>query len=406
MTRLFQWLFAMLTVISMQSVYTKQVNINFELYFIILNSMILLFLIASRHIELKVPRSIMWMILISNVSFFIVTGFRIMTNIQQTNISANLQIVVLFTIYFDLVIVYFTNVKDSVLIFLKDTLSVIVLLAYISLFFYVFGQSFGLIRSTGTVQIEWGGRHQITSWWGMHFNPQGSSYKQFIHGRNTGIFSEAPQYAFLLCYGLLVELYIKSKVSIKNVFILIFTIFTTVSTTGAIIGIASVGFKFYLYRPKSKALQYVKTILLPFIFITTFWMIIDLYNEKATFGNSAMIRSNNNKIAWSNFLKSPLIGIGFKSDTIGVGGGNTSTVTQVLQEGGLLFLIFYFFPFVKNILLFYKRRTFNVSIFISMYFILLIPTVMTYTQFSVTVVAYLYSLSSYKKNEVDQFLLL
>lgn len=396
MVRILQRLFALLTVISMQTVYTKQVGKNFELYFTIVSMLFLLSLIVIKYNEVSISKDMFNVMFFSNTLLFCTLGFRLFFA-MDINLKANVSIVLLFTIFFDLILIYFSTGKSSILLFIKDTSLVIFILAVISLFFFIFAQNLGIISPNKTIQIVWGGNQEISSWFGIHFNPQGSSYNGFIHGRNTGIFVEPPQYAFMLCYALISELFINKKKSIIRVLILLVTIYTTVSTTGIIVTLLSLGAKLYIYKPKNKFLKYLKWFLSPLLVILLFLMIFGIYKEKMNFGNSAAIRSNNNKVAWMNFLKSPLIGMGFKSDALGIGGGNTSTLTQVLQEGGLLFFVYYFYPFLKSFLYFCKRKRVSLVLFISLYFVLLIPTVMTYTQFSVVMVAIMYSYYKFQK---------
>lgn len=396
MVRILQRLFALLTVISMQTVYTKQVGKNFELYFIIFSILILLSLIFLKYNEVSINKKIFNVMFFSNTLLFCTLGFRLFFA-MDINLKANVMIVLLFTIFFDLTLIYFSTGKSSILLFIKDTSLMIFILAVISLFFFIFAQNLGIISPNKSVQIAWGGNHEISSWFGIHFNPQGTSYNGFIHGRNTGIFVEAPQYAFMLCYALISELFINKKTSSVRVFILLLTIYTIVSTTGIIVMLLSLGAKLYIYKPKNRFLKYLKGVLGPLLVIFLFLIVFGIYKEKTNFGNSAAIRSNNNKVAWMNFLKSPLIGMGFKSDALGISGGNTSTLTQVLQEGGLLFFVYYFYPFLSSWLFFYRRKKFSQGLFISLYFVLLIPTVMTYTQFSVVMVAMMYSFYILKK---------
>lgn len=401
MVRILQRLFALLTVLSMQTVYIKQVGKNFELYFIVLNTLVLLSLIFFKSDQINISKRIFQIMLFSNIMFFCVLGYRLFVS-MNTNISASIMITLLITIFFDLALVYFTTQENAVSFFLKDTSVIIFVLALVSLFFFTFGQNLSIIKPNRSVMIAWGGNQDVLSWFGIHFNAQGTSYNGFTHGRNTGIFVEAPQYAFLLCYALIIELFMNKKTSIIKTFILLLTIYSTVSTTGIMIMIISLGIRFVIYRPKTRLLKYLKSAIIPFLVLFLILTVFSIYKEKTTFGYSYAIRSNNNKLAWINFLKSPIIGMGFKSDVLGISGGNTSTLTQSLQEGGLLFFSFYFFPFLKSFLIFCKRKQLLQGIFVGLYFTLLIPTVVTYTQFSIVMVAIMYSFYDLQKIKEDR----
>ena len=127
---------------------------------------------------------------------------------------------------------------------------------------------------------------------------------------------------------------------------------------------------------------------------------MDIYKNKQGIGNSYQIRQLNSQTAWDNFFNNPIIGLGFKSDSIGVGGGNTSTITQSFQEGGIIFGLIYFIPIVavgfKSLL----KKQYNILFFTIVYLILLYPTVMTYTQLSIIMVGGMYSLSLNNKEDL------
>ena len=83
-----------------------------------------------------------------------------------------------------------------------------------------------------------------------------------------------------------------------------------------------------------------------------------------------------------------------------MGGGNTSTITQSFQEGGIIFGLIYFIPIVavgfKSLL----KKQYNILFFTIVYLILLYPTVMTYTQLSIIMVGGMYSLSLNNKEDL------
>lgn len=98
--------------------------------------------------------------------------------------------------------------------------------------------------------------------------------------------------------------------------------------------------------------------------------------------------------AMSSFLDSPIFGNGFKSDTVGVTTGDTSVITQVLQQGGVLFALWYFVPIVVAIQHFIIDKNINFASAILLYVLMLFVTTMTYTGLSVVVVAIFLVISS------------
>lgn len=250
------------------------------------------------------------------------------------------------------------------------------------------------------VLINWGGPAYVDNWMFLHFNPQGMPFMSFTYGRNTGIFVEAPQYAFILCLGMSIEVFIKKHTKIWKILILLISIYTTLSTTGTIVSIVIIFAWIFKVQPRRKVYKILKKMFLFLISFIAAYLILDIYKNKQGIGNSYQIRQLNSQTAWDNFFNNPIIGLGFKSDSIGVGGGNTSTITQSFQEGGIIFGLIYFIPIVavgfKSLL----KKQYNILFFTIVYLILLYPTVMTYTQLSIIMVGGMYSLSLNNKEDL------
>ena len=108
------------------------------------------------------------------------------------------------------------------------------ILAVVSLFFWFFGEVFGIIRPNGYVNISWGNFDVVEGYYGIHFAFQRDT--TFFPGqdlmRNSGIFSEAPMYNLWLNIAIAIELFLKPKASKPRVVILAVTVCTTLSVTG------------------------------------------------------------------------------------------------------------------------------------------------------------------------------
>lgn len=111
---------------------------------------------------------------------------------------------------------------------------VISVLAPISLFFWVFSSYFGFIRPDMSILINWGYTKRVIGCHGLHFLTQMDStffQGQFVH-RNSGIFAEAPMFNLWLDIALMIEIFLKPKVSKRRVVVLVITVLTTMSVTG------------------------------------------------------------------------------------------------------------------------------------------------------------------------------
>lgn len=386
MYRKFQFAFALLSAISMQSVYTKMTAFNLD-SLLFLGSVFTLFILIINKKNIQMSRNLLsiWLVVLSLFILSIIYRFFIFD--QQYNLSANIIVSFLFSIYLFLIILYFDSYEKNVFIYLKDLENIIFLLGKMSLIFFVFGQIFKIIPPIANIQISWGGMKIINSWLYLHFNAQGEPYGIFDFGRNTGIFVEAPQFAFMLCLGLAIYMFFYKKVNISKVIIYCLTIFTTLSTTGQIVCLLIVLLKYLLKTEKSKQMKALKLVVVVFGMISFSYSVLVLYKSKMDFGNSYNIRGANFQNAIESFFKYPLFGVGFKADTLGIGGGNTSTFTQVIQEGGIIFFCIYFIGIFIFTMKSLKMRRFNWMFFSLVYLVLLYPTVMTYTQLSVIFVS-------------------
>lgn len=400
MYRVLQFVFVLLSLVSMQSIYSKLVSVDMDSIFFVISAGVLFLLIILKTKNIRYDKKLLTIIIYINISMGVMLFYRVVISDLPFNFIPVIIITFLFSIFLSMSILYFSNEKN-ILLFLKDFVNIVFILSLLSLIFFILGQNFDILPKSEPIQIKWGGTYHVGNWLYLHFNPQGTSYKYLINGRNTGIYTEAPQYAFILCMALGVDyLLLKRKFNLKNI-IIAMTVFTTASTSGVIVMIVLLLFKFLITEVNTQNQKNLKYLIGTIFFSLSLYFILNIYIEKKDFGNSYAIRANNSSVAWNNFLNYPLFGVGFKSDALGLNAGNTSTITQIMQEGGILFFIVYFFGTVYVMLNSIRERQFQLFYFIGIYLLLLYPTVMTYTQLSVLLVGVMYVLST--KNPKDVF---
>ena len=402
MYRRFQFLFALLTIISMQSVYAKMLfTPSLDMLMFGSNSIVLVLLILMRKDKLYLNKVTIKRMLAIILAMILLLTYRIIFFKNSINLSSSIIVTILFTFFLSMVLLYFDIDQLNLKYFFADILKVVVFLAGMSLFFFFFGQTLRLLPQLPRVRIDWGGIKSINNWFFLHFDAQGDWYKGFANGRNTGIYSEAPQFAFVLCLGLAIEMFLKKRTNYLSASLIAVAVYTTLSTTGQIILLLIILLKLVTIQSKSKWFDLSKKVGIGVSGLVVAYLVRDIYVEKMGFGESYRIREINSSNAWNNFFKNPIFGIGFKSDELGLSTGNTSTFTQVLQEGGLLFVLVYFSGTVRILLTSFFNKNFDMLFFVGCYVLLLYPTVMTYTQLSVTLVASMYALSVYNLNDDD-----
>lgn len=117
--------------------------------------------------------------------------------------------------------------------FMNRFIKVMLIIASVSLFFWLFGSVLKLIPPDSTVVFEWGGNRTGNSYFGLYFEPR---WQQMlipgygIYQKNCGIFTETPMYCFLLsnayCFYRLRK---EQNIWVKVIFLV--TIFSAVNIT-------------------------------------------------------------------------------------------------------------------------------------------------------------------------------
>lgn len=293
------------------------------------------------------------------------------------------------------------NIKNLYKILYKIS-TIVVILAIISLIFYILGSIFNYIKPTDYIKFKWGGTREIPSYHNMYYVTQ----KQWIFNigfiRNTGIFTEAPMYGFVLIISLIIELFFKKIESKKElilyfmrILILIVTIFTTISTTA--IGLLSIIIPVKIIiniienRGKCKKLFLLNIILL--IIFTFLGIKIGGYflssKIKASSDNrygSFTVRKDDFKVGYKVWRENKLTGVGFdqyqyvqqqmnfifRGDDI----GGSSGLMKVMPEGGLVLLGMYIIPFILAMLYGIKKRDLRViSVYIFVYILFIVTAI-------------------------------
>ena len=100
-------------------------------------------------------------------------------------------------------------------------------LAIMSLLFWLLGQILHIIPVTGTVHYIWGSPRAVVGFFGLHFFAQEIGLLGHVFYRNTGIFTEAPMFAFVLSVAFLNTIFLEKKTKPIKLLILFITICTT-----------------------------------------------------------------------------------------------------------------------------------------------------------------------------------
>ena len=383
--RYLAYLFAFLLIITMQTVYVKIYNTSWDVVlnaFLVLVSMVL----VARDGRLIVEPLTAKVICVQAVIFTLIPVLQLLF-LGSVNFQALFLVSALCIVLFSVCVIYIREI--GIRFFLDDLASLIYVVTVISFVLYLFGQVLHIIHPSGSITIEWGGARVIDNYYFLLFVPQGESYHAFVNGRYSGIYTEPPMCAYMICVALIIMLFIsEKKIKYGRIVLLCVAVFFTVSTTGWIVCTLCIGFHLLFLKPKTKLCSSIRMVFIPILIIAAIYTVISLYQRKQVSDvGSVSVRNDNFVSAIDNFFDSPLFGLGFKSDAIGVTQGNTSVISNVLQQGGFLFFVWYFLPIICSFILFVLRKKWRYVIATGLYMMLLYATVVTYTAFSIAMIA-------------------
>ncbi len=276
--------------------------------------------------------------------------------------------------------------------FLLKISNIIVILAAISLIFYFLGSVVHLIYPSNQMYYTWGGDRFIPNYYNIYYETQTIhlSGREFI--RNSGIFTEAPMYAFILSIGLMCELFVRKNLNKIAVGILIVTILTTLSTTGILIMMSLIFFKILIVISKSKYRKMLFRIIIPLLIIIGvviggYFLINKIHQGNGKTG-SFSVRMDDFRVGFEAWKSHKLLGWGYNQyDYVrqymnlvlrGTDIGGSSGLLAVLPEGGLMQLLIYIAPIFLSISYSIKKKNIGYAIVSIILFVLLTVTKIPY----------------------------
>ena len=287
---------------------------------------------------------------------------------------------------------------------LKKISDLMVIFASISLVLYFLGPVFNILKPTGYMYIDWGGINKVNSYLGLQFVTQRIDTFGFNFIRNTGIFTEAPMYSLNLTIALAIQLFILKKKSKMKQGILIFTILTTISTTGIMITSIMIIATFLLNKDRGYIKQITKIMFGPIIIIGLILVIKNSYAEK-TNTKSYSTRLDDYKACFLAWKENIIIGNGFNNTSViesymsSFRNGNygiSNSVLVLLAEGGIYLFLIYIIPFYRGIYYGIKNKDIRITVFTIIIMLLFITTIFTFTIMIINILAMGYAFNSKK----------
>lgn len=265
---------------------------------------------------------------------------------------------------------------------------IILVVAVVSMFFWLFGSTLGIISPTGVEYTTWGaqdmasGVKAIPSYFGVYFETQsaesivGNAGKMI---RNTAIFTEAPMCNFHFCLALLIEMFYNPKTSRIKCILLIVAILTTISTTGYCMLVLALAAK-YLTMHKSKGrLRYLIVLAVPVVMVAAVVVFRYLLESKLSTG-SGMSRVSDFVVGFRAWNNSPVFGYGYGKPFyyLNLHYGYCNSITPILGSGGLFLASPYLYCVFMWARTCIRERDMQKFLLFAMFFFIFTITIMSF----------------------------
>ena len=258
--------------------------------------------------------------------------------------------------FFLFIFAYVLYQKGEMRAFLRAFSNVMVAIAIISIFFWLFGSILDILPGRTQLSYYWADRYRTTySYYYLYFeNPS----QNITHGSicNLGIFTESPGYSGFLTYALLIEIVLGKNITEKKqkrkailrTIILIVTLFTTNSTKGIIVVLIALAIEYVAKEEKSRIKKVIKVLGSLIAIVVVAYASFTLINGKLE-TSSGLVRFDDLRSGFQTFLDNPVFGAGYNNvdaiiDHQLVTRGNRGLsmgLTTILAYGGLwLFSIY------------------------------------------------------------------
>ena len=273
----------------------------------------------------------------------------------------------LFWIVIPLFMLYFSSLRrvsfDRIISFLIKYSNIVVILALISLVYWVFGTNLEMIQPTLYVPNSWRGDgvRLIPTYHFIYFETQQSSFMGYETVRNSGIFNEGPMYNMVLCVALSMELFLRTRKSVWRIIVLIITIFTTFTTTGFLfLGVAIAWVVFVFFSQKARVFIIASLPLLIIGMMNFSNAIVEDKEDSSSGASSVDARTTDILTCIDIGLANPVLGQGLftKKAAENEGGtyGFSNSLFTIFADGGLYTVFLYFAALVLIPLRYFSRK--------------------------------------------------
>lgn len=266
---------------------------------------------------------------------------------------------------------------------------IVLVVAVISLFFWVFGSTLGIIHPTESAYISWGahntatGFRSVPSYYGIYFETQEEERTLAFLGitiRNTAIFTEAPMCNFNFCLALLIELFYVPNTSRRRCAIFIVAILTTISTTGYCLLAIALTVKYLTSSGKKRGfVKLLSVVSIPAAIIVAILVANYFFEAKMQTG-SGIDRLRDFVVGFQAWANKPVFGYGYglKLYYGNLHYGFSNSITPILGHGGLFLAAPYLYCMFMWCRSCIKERDFQKFLLFANFIFIFTITIMSY----------------------------
>lgn len=289
-----------------------------------------------------------------------------------------------FAVYPFVILIFIAKGSERVKGFIKKFLDVVLVIAVVSVAFWLLASVFHMISITSLFRFKWGEYPSYAeSYYGVYFETQFVDWLSIVLRRNSSIFVEGPMYVLVLsvayCFGVCFEKEMDFT-KIKRI-ILIVTMISTFSVNGYIILIGIEVLNIMLLK-KRRTIYILISLVIPIGIIAILYLI---QMKSAT--NSFVYRIDDVLVGIKSWLQSPIVGKGFGDLSVITENmynrkmtGYSISLLAILAQGGIMLGILYIWPILKLIGQWIKSKNEKCMVYAFVYLYLLC-TIIFYTCF-------------------------
>lgn len=234
--------------------------------------------------------------------------------------------------------------------------NVVSVVAFISVFFWLFGSIFTLIKGVPTLYI-WAGNRITNNYFWIYFENLTQATELFGRTviRNTGIYAEAPSYSGYLIMALAIALPADNKkFPLKQKVLLVITMLTTLSTKGLIAVMILIALIYLFMYPAQSPSKFIQKFIFSIIIVTAASIGTYLLLEDKSTTSSYLVRMDDVRSAISTWKNHVLFGSGYQETSeiirnFGVSRSNNGLsmgLTILLAQGGIYMVAFYILSYI------------------------------------------------------------